>query len=95
MSKKDKIKKDFENTVLAMSEWLDEHVDGYFLTLTLDGQSGMIKAGDDDHVIESLADGMVAHPELREVILSAVAVAMEELDQSHHCGGDINDFNAN
>lgn len=95
MSKKDRIKKDFENTVLAMSEWLDEHVDGYFLTLTLDGQSGMIKAGDDDHVIESLADGMVAHPELREVILSAVAVAMEELDADHHCGNDIKDFNMN
>ena len=35
-------KNNFDNTVLAMSEWLDERMDGYLMLLTKDGQSGMI-----------------------------------------------------
>lgn len=86
---------DFDNTVLAMSEWLDQRMDAYLILLTKDGASGMIMNGEADDVIDALASGMVAHPELREVILSAVAVAMEELDADHHCGNDIKDFNMN
>lgn len=91
--------KDFDNTVLAMSEWLDVRMDGYMMVLTKDGQSGMIMNGDDEDVIESLACGMVDHPELRAIILKAVGVAMHQIEQEcHHCGNDtedINDFNPN
>ena len=72
--------KDFDNTVLAMSEWLDERMDGYLMLLTKDGQSGMIMNGDSDDIVESLASGMVEHKELRAIVLKAVGMAMLELD---------------
>ena len=91
-------KKDFDNTVLAMSEWLDERMDGYLMLLTKDGQSGMIMNGDSEDVEEALASGMVDHPELREIVLTAVAMAMQELGEISHCGedaGNIKDLNLN
>lgn len=87
--------KDFDNTVLAMSEWLDERMDAYLIILTKDGGSGLIKNGENDALVESLADGMVDHPELRQIILEAVALAMEQLGEINHCGDDVNDFNLN
>ena len=88
-------KKDFDNTVLAMSEWLDERMDGYLMLLTKDGQSGMIMNGEADDVTEALASGMVDHEELRAIVLRAVGMAMHELDEISHCGEDINDINLN
>jgi hypothetical protein len=88
-------KKDFDNTVLAMSEWLDERMDGYLMLLTKDGQSGMIMNGEADDVTEALASGMVDHEELRAIVLRAVGMAMHELDEINHCGEDINDINLN
>lgn len=88
-------KKDFDNTVLAMSEWLDERMDGYLMLLTKDGQSGMIMNGESDDVTEALASGMVDHEELRAIVLRAVGMAMHELDEINHCGEDINDINLN
>lgn len=87
--------KDFDNTVLAMSEWLDERMDAYLIILTKDGGSGLIKNGEDEDLVEALADGMVDHPYLRQIILEAVALAMEQLGEISHCGDDINEFNAN
>lgn len=88
--------KDFDNTVLAMSEWLDERMDGYLLLLTKDGQSGMIMNGNDDNVVEALASGMEDHPELRDIVLSAISLAMESLELSDpNDFGDIDDFNMN
>jgi hypothetical protein len=87
--------KDFDNTVLAMSEWLDERMDGYLLLLTKDGQSGMIMNGDDEDVAEALASGMVDYEELRAIVLRAVGMAMHILAEINHCGDDINEFNAN
>ena len=69
-------KKDFDNTVLAMSEWLDERMDGYLMLLTKDGQSGMIMNGESDDVTEALASGMVDHEKLRAIVLRAVGMAM-------------------
>lgn len=87
-------KKDFDNTVLAMSEWLDERMDGYLMLLTKDGQSGMIMNGDDDDVTEALASGMVDHEELRAIVLRAVGMAMHEIN---HCddADEIDSFNMN
>lgn len=88
--------KDFDNTVLAMSEWLDERMDGYLLLLTKDGQSGMIMNGNDDNVVEALASGMEDHPELRDIVLSAIHLAMESLELSDpNDFGGIDDFNMN
>lgn len=80
---------DFDNTVLAMSEWLDQRMDAYLMLLSKDGQSGMIMNGEADDMVEALASGMVDHIELREIILKAVGLAMHEIEQQHHCGGDI------
>lgn len=87
--------KDFDNTILAMSEWLDDKMDAYLIILSKDGQSGLIKNGEDEDIVESLADGMVAHQELREIILQAVGLAMSQIEQGHHCGNDINEYNLN
>lgn len=88
--------KDFDNTVLAMSEWLDERMDGYLMLLTKDGQSGMIMNGNDDNVVEALASGMEDHPELRDIVLRAISLAMESLELSNpNDFGDIDDFNMN
>lgn len=84
--------KDFDNTVLAMSEWLDKRMDAYLMLLTKDGASGMIMNGESDDVIDALASGMVDHEELRAIVLKAVGVAMHEEEQ-HHCGDDVNDIN--
>lgn len=85
--------KDFNNTVLAMSEWLDERMDAYLMLLTKDGASGMIMNGESDDVIDALASGMVDHEELRAIVLKAVGVAMHEIEEQHHCGDDVNDIN--
>ena len=90
--------KDFDNTVLAMSEWLDERMDAYLMLLTKDGASGMIMNGESDDVIDALASGMVDHEELRAIVLKAVGVAMHEIEEQHHCGDDVDDikrFNMN
>ena len=87
--------KDFDNTVLAMSEWLDERMDAYLIILTKYGGSGLIKNGENEDIVEALADGMVDHPSLCQIILEAVALAMEQLGEINHCGEDINDFNLN
>lgn len=84
--------KDFDITVLAMSEWLDERMDGYLILLTKDGASGMIMNGEADDVIDALASGMVDHEELRAIVLKAV-VAMHEIEEQHHCGDDVNEIN--
>lgn len=89
-------KNNFDNTVLAMSEWLDERMDGYLMLLTKDGQSGMIMNGEADDVIDALASGMVDHEELRSIVLKAMGVAMHELEQIEPDDlGDINNFNMN
>jgi hypothetical protein len=85
--------KDFDNTVLAMSEWLDERMDAYLMLLTKDGASGMIMNGESDDVIDALASGMVDHEELRAIVLKAVGVAMHEIEEQHHCGDDVDDIN--
>lgn len=90
--------KDFDNTVLAMSEWLDERMDGYLMLLTKDGQSGMIMNGDSDDIVESLASGMVDHKELRAIVLKAVGMAMLELDILSQGGEEVDgigNFNMN
>lgn len=90
--------RDFDNTVLAMSEWLDERMDAYLMLLNKSGQCGMIMNGEGDDIVESLASGMVDHEELRAIVLRAVGVAMHELDIINHCGDDakdINDLNLN
>ena len=89
--------KDFDNTVLAMSEWLDERMDGYLILLTKNGANGMIMNGESEDVADALASGMIDHPELGEIVLQAVAMAMQELSEPH-CGDDtkdINDLNLN
>lgn len=91
-------KNNFDNTVLAMSEWLDERMDGYLMLLTKDGQSGMIMNGDPDDIVESLASGMVDHKELRAIVLKAVGMAMLELDILSQGGEEVDgigDFNMN
>lgn len=88
-------KKDFDNTVLAMSEWLDKKMDAYLILLSKDGGNGMILNGDSDDVVDALASGMVDHKELRTIVLQAVGLAMHEIEQQHHCGDDINEFNMN
>lgn len=91
-------KKDFDNTVLAMSEWLDERMDAYLMLLSKDGQSGMIMNGDADDIVESLASGMVDHKELRAIVLKAVGMAMLELDILSQGGEEVDgigDFNLN
>lgn len=88
--------KDFDNTVLAMSEWLDERMDGYLILLTKNGANGMIMNGNDDNVVEALASGMEDHPELRDIVLRAISLAMESLELSDpNDFGDIDDFNMN
>ena len=87
------MKEDFNNTVMAMSEWLDGRMDGYLLLLTKDGQSGMIMNGETEDIVEALASGMVDHDELRAIILKALGLAMHELECEHHCGDDINYLN--
>ena len=78
-----------------MSEWLDERMDGYIIALTKDGASGLVMNGDDEDLVESLAARMVEHAELRGIVLKAVGRAMHEIEQEHHCGDDINEFNMN
>lgn len=89
---------DFDNTVLAMSEWLDQRMDAYLMLLSKDGQSGMIMNGDADDIVESLASGMVDHKELRAIVLKAVGMAMLELDILSQGGEEVDgigDFNLN
>ena len=88
--------KEFDNTVLAMSEWLDQRMDAYLILLTKDGASGMIMNGESDDIVDSLASGMVDHPELREIVLKAVGLAMHQIEEEcHHCGDDVNDISLN
>lgn len=82
--------KEIKNTVLAMSEWMDERMDAYLMFLSKDGQSGMIMNGDSDEVVEALASGIVEHKELRAMVLKAVGIAMHEIEAQHHCGDDVN-----
>lgn len=91
-------KNNFDNTVLAMSEWLDQRMDAYLMLLSKDGQSGMIMNGDADDIVESLASGMVDHKELRAIVLKAVGMAMLELDILSQGGEEVDgigDFNLN
>ena len=91
-------KNNFDNTVLAMSEWLDQRMDAYLMLLSKDGQSGMIMNGDTDDIVESLASGMVDHKELRAIVLKAVGMAMLELDILSQNGEEVDgigDFNLN
>lgn len=91
-------KNNFDNTVLAMSEWLDQRMDAYLMLLSKDGQSGMIMNGDADDIVESLASGMVDHKELRAIVLKAVGMAMLELDILSQNGEEVDgigDFNLN
>lgn len=95
LKKKMSKNKDFDNTVLAMSEWLDKKMDAYLILLSKDGGNGMILNGDSDDVVDALASGMVDHKELRTIVLQAVGLAMHEIEQQNHCGDDINEFNMN
>lgn len=90
--------KDFDNTVLAMSEWLDERMDGYLILVTKNGANGMIMNCESEDVADALASGMIDHPSLRQIVLEAVALAMEQLGEINHCGDDasnLDDLNMN
>ena len=67
-----------QNTMLAFSEWMDENTDGYIITYTNRGESGLVAHGDDEELATSLAAGMLKNPELRRVILKAVGKAFSK-----------------
>ena len=70
-----------QNTMLAFADWMDENVDGYIITYTNNGVTGMVLKGDEDELVDSLSTGMVKHPELKRIILKAVGLACGFLNQ--------------
>lgn len=70
--------KEIENTILAMTEWLDEHTDGY-LTIVTKGDQSMcvVKSKDEKLLLSSLVSGMVHEPVLKELIVQALDIVMK------------------
>ena len=69
--------KELENTILAMTEWLDEHTDGYLSIVTKDGESMcVVKSRDEKLLLESLVSGMVNEPILKGLMSRALGIVM-------------------
>ena len=64
-----------QNTMLAFAEWMDITVDGYIITYTNNGETGMVLKGDEDELVASLATGIMKHPELKRIVLRAMGAA--------------------
>lgn len=69
--------KEIENTVLAMTEWLEENTDGCFMIVTKgDDSMCAVKCKDSKLLLKSLVSGMVKVPELKELMSRALGIAM-------------------
>jgi|GEM_PF-4458808 len=69
--------KEIENTVLAMTEWLEENTDGCFMIVTKgDDSMCAVKCKDPKLLLKSLVSGMVKVPELKELMSRALGIAM-------------------
>lgn len=65
------------NTMLAFSEWMDVHSDGYLIAFTNNGNSGLIMNGRQEDLVAMLASGMIDHQELRNVIEESLFIVIE------------------
>ena len=68
--------KEIENTVLAMTEWLEENTDGCFMIVTKGDESMCaVKCKDNKLLLRSLVSGMVKEPVLRTLMSQALGIA--------------------
>ena len=69
--------KEIENTVLAMTDWLDENTDGYLALITKNSESMcVVKSKDEKKLLESLVSGMVCEPALKNLLEKALGIVM-------------------
>ena len=68
--------KELENTILAMTEWLDEHTDGYLMIITKGEDSMLAAKGKHDQMVNALASGMMEDDRIKAVVLDAVKIVM-------------------
>lgn len=69
--------KEIENTVLAMTEWLDENTDGYMALVTKGGESMcVVKSKDEKLLLQSLVTGMANEPVLKGLVARALGIVM-------------------
>lgn len=69
--------KEIENTILAMTEWLEENTDGCFMIVTKgDDSMCAVKCKDDKLLLRSLVSGMVKEPVLKALMSQALGIAM-------------------
>ena len=69
--------KEIENTILAMTEWLEENTDGCFMIVTKgDDSMCAVNCKDPKLLLKSLVSGMVKVPELKELMSRALGIAM-------------------
>ena len=69
--------KEIENTVLAMTEWLDENTDGYLVLITKDSQTMcIVKSKKEKNLLESLVSGIIKEPALKSLLRKALSIAM-------------------
>jgi len=64
-----------ENTILAFTEWVDKQGDKYLLLVGEEDNSIMaLKSGERDEVANYLANGMIQHEELKDIIAKALMI---------------------
>lgn len=75
------MKKTFENAVISFGEWLQEQDSSYAIFVVKGDKTRFMLSGDTADVISSITTAILNDEQVRQVIVEAVNLAAEILDE--------------
>lgn len=77
------MKKDIENAAISFGEWLQENDASYAMFVIMGDKTRFMLNGNTEDVISSIATAMISDELTRNVILEAVSLAADVLNEQN------------